>query len=227
MWRAELKKAIPTPVDTSSRRAPLAHGLGAEPVEERRHLLRRGKAARVGAQIGERALERRDLERWDVDQAGGRAGASFERRQELVDRAQVRLLGQHACDLQLPHEGVEVHAAAVGDVGSGGEEPERREPECGDRAELDDVAGRLADGEARRIRLVFVGGTGRGLDAADQLDRDAEQVLGGRLVEPRPADEARQNELGGLVHAAADEREDRAHGALGKRGEEGETAGHR
>ena len=66
--------------------APLAHGLGAEPVEERGHLLRRGQAARVGAQIGERALEGGDLERRDVDQAGGRPGAAFERREELVDR---------------------------------------------------------------------------------------------------------------------------------------------
>ena len=141
--------------------------------------------------------------------------------------SQVRLLGEHARDLQLPHEGVEVHAAAVGDVGAGGEEPERREAERGDRAELDDVAGRLADGEARRVRLVLVGGAGRRLDAADELDRDAQEVLGGRLVEPRAADEARQHELGGLVHAAADEREDGAHGALGERDEEGETAGHR
>ena len=154
-------------------------------------------------------------------------GAAFERRQELVDRSQVRLLGQHACDLQLPHEGVEVHAAAVGDVGAGGEEPERREAEGGDRAELDDVAGRLADGETRRVRLVLVGSARRRLDAADELDRDAQEVLGGRLVEARAADEARQHELGGLVDAAADEREDRAHGALGERDEEGETAGHR
>ena len=151
----------------------------------------------------------------------------FERCEELVDRSQVCLLGQHACDLQLLHEGVEVHAAAVSDVGSGGEEPERREAEGGDRAELDDVAGRLADGEARRVRLVLVGRAGSGLDAADQLDRDAQEVLGGRLVESRPADETRQDQLGGLVDAAADEREDGADGALGKRREEGETAGHR
>ncbi len=57
---------------------------------------------------------------------------------------------------------------------------------------------------------------GRCLDAADELDRDAEEVLGGRLVQSRAANEARQHELGGLVHAAADEREDGAHGALGE-----------
>ena len=102
------------------------------------------------------------------------------------------------------------------DIGAGGEEPERREAERGDRAELDDVAGRLAHRETRRVRLVLVCRSGRRLDAADQLDRDAQEVLGGRLVQSRPAHEAGQNELGGLVDAAADEREDGAHGALGE-----------
>ena len=154
-------------------------------------------------------------------------GATLERGQQLVDGSQVRLLGEHARHLQLPHEGVEVDAAAVGDVGAGGEEPERREAERCDRAELDDVAGRLANGEARCVRLVLVRSTGRRLDTADELDRDAQEVLGGRLVEPRASNEARQHELCGLVHAAADEREHGAHGALRERGEEGETAGHR
>ena len=139
----------------------------------------------------------------------------------------MRLLGKHACDLQLPDEGVEVHPAAVGDIGAGGEEPERREPERGDRAELDDVPGRLADGEPGWVRLEFVGGTRRCLDTADELGRDAEEVLGGRLVQPRAPHEARQHELCGLVHPPADEREDRPQGALGERREEGETAGHR
>ena len=41
------------------------------------------------------------------------------------------------------------------------------------------------------------------------------------------ADETRQDELRRLVDAAAHEREDAAHGALGKGEQEGETAGHR
>ena len=67
----------------------------------------------------------------------------------------------------------------------------------------------------------------RCLDAADDLDRDAQEVLRRRLVEARAADEARQHDLGGLVDAASDEREDRPHRALGERQKEGETAGHR
>ena len=79
----------------------------------------------------------------------------------------------------------------------------------------------------RGIRLVLVRGAGRGLDAPDDLDRDPQQVLRGRLVQAGAPDEARQQDLGGLVDAASDECEDRPDGALWKREQEGNAAGHR
>jgi len=115
----------------------------------------------------------------------------------------------------------------VGDVGPGSEQPERREAEGGDRAQLDRIARRLAYGESGRIGLVLVSGPRRCLDPADELDRDAQKVPGGRLVEPRAADEARQHELGGLVDTAAGEREQGSDRALRQRYQEGEAGGHR
>ena len=42
------------------------------------------------------------------------------------------------------------------------------------------------------------------LDVPDELDRDPQQVLRRRLVEPRAAREPRQHDFGGLVHCAAE-----------------------
>ena len=55
-------------------------------------------------------------------------------------------------------------------------------------------------------QLAGVGLAGRrlALDAADQLDRDPQQVLRRRLVEPRAAREPRQHDLRRLVHRAAE-----------------------
>ena len=114
----------------------------------------------------------------------------------------------------------------MGDVGSGGEQPERREVEGGDRGELDGIPCGLAYGEALCVRLVLTGRARRYLDPADELDRDAQEVLRGRLVQPRAAHETRQHELGRLVDAAAGEREDRANRALRQRQEECDAAGH-
>ena len=50
------------------------------------------------------------------------------------------------------------------------------------------------------------------LDAPDQLDRDPEHVLGGRLVQPRAPSEPRQHDLGRLVHGAAEPGDERPHG---------------
>jgi len=77
---------------------------------------------------------------------------------------------------------------------------------------------------ARRLAL---GSYSSAAPGADELDRHAQEVPGRRLVQARAADETRQDELRRLVDAAAHEREDAAHGALGKGEQEGETAGHR
>ena len=106
------------------------------------------------------------------------------------------------------------------DVGRAGEEPEGREPEREDRPQLDDVSARLADGELLRRCLVLVRDRRRfALDSADQLDGDTQEVLRGRLVEARRADEPRQDELGRLVDRAAERRCDRANDPLGHRDE--------
>ena len=100
-----------------------------------------------------------------------------------------------------------------------GEQPERREAERHDRAQLDRVAGALAHGEAPRRQRLRLHGR-RALDAADELDRDPQRVLRRRLVQARAAHEARQHELRRLVQRAADERDERAHEPLGERDEE-------
>ena len=57
------------------------------------------------------------------------------------------------------------------------------------------------------------------LDAADELDRDPQEVLRRRLVEARLPDEPREDELGGLVDRPAERRRDRAKDPLGNRDE--------
>ena len=64
------------------------------------------------------------------------------------------------------------------------------------------------------------------LDAPDQLDRDPEQVLGGRLVQPRAPREPRQHDLGRLVHRAAEPGDERPQRPLRKRDEKGPVARH-
>ena len=132
-------------------------------------------------------------------------------------------VGEHAGTLQLRDERLEVDARAVRDVRRRGEQPERREAEGGDRAELDDVAGRLALQQLARVRLAC---RCLPLDASDQLDRDPEQVLGRRLVEPRAACEPRQHDLGRLVHRAAERGDERPQRPFRQRDEERPVARH-
>ena len=144
------------------QRALLAVGLGEEALVDGGELRRRGEALRVVAQVGERALQPLDLERWDVDQPCSRPARSLERGEQVVDRRELRLSREDAGRLELADERVEVDASPVRDVRCGGEEPERREPEREDRPELDDVAAGLADGELLRRGLDLVGdGLGR------------------------------------------------------------------
>jgi hypothetical protein len=93
----------------------------------------------VGAELGERRTQPAQLERRDVDEAGRVAGCPLQHAQQLVDRAGVHFISQQACGLELLHQRVQVDAKAVGDVRSRREQPERREPERRDRADLDDV----------------------------------------------------------------------------------------
>ena len=133
----------------------------------------------------------------------------------------LRLAREHARVLQLDDERVEIDARAARDVGGRGEEPERREPEREDRAELDDVPGALAHEELLRRGLDLARDLVlRPLDAADELDGDAEEVLRGRLVQPRATHESRQEQLGGLVDRPARSCAERAKQALRERDDE-------
>jgi stress-induced morphogen len=69
-------------------------------------------------------------------------------------------------------------------------------------------------------------GRRRTLDVADELDRDPEEVLGRRLVEPGAAREPRQDDLGGLVHGAAERADERTHDPLGQREQESAVPSH-
>jgi hypothetical protein len=70
-------------------------------------------------------------------------------------------------------------------VGRSGEEPERREAEREDRAELEDVSARLADSELLRRALELVDNpVALALDTPDELHGDAQEVPGSRFVEP-------------------------------------------
>src|SRR5207342_1292074 len=141
------------------------------------------------------------------------------------DGAELGALCEDAGLLELVHEHIEVRTRPVRDVSRGGEQPERREAEREDRAELDDVAAGLSDSELLRRRLELADDSPcRALDAADELPRDPEEVLGRRLVEPRPADEPGEDELGRLVDRAASRGSDRAKETLGDGDEEPERA---
>jgi len=72
----------------------------------------------------------------------------------------------------------------MGHVGGGGQDPERREAERGDRAELDRVPDALPHREPAGVRLELGFRRDAGLDAADELDRHAQEVLRRRLVQP-------------------------------------------
>ena len=193
----------------------------AQPVEDPCQLVRRGKRRRVPPDLLQRAPERLDLERWDVDQPRARAGDPFESAEQLVDRPRLRPLGQHALAGELADERVEVGARAAGHVRRRREHPERGEPERGDGAQLDDVPGALPDGEPSGIGLVLVLRRRARLDSADQLDRHAQQVLRGRLVQPRRAHDPRKRELERLVERPAEHGGDRTDDPFGQREQEG------
>ena len=87
--RAELKNARPDP-DRDLEHAPLlAVGLADEARIGHRELGRGRKPLGVLAKVGERLLERLDLERRDVDQARGRPARALERGEQVVDRREV------------------------------------------------------------------------------------------------------------------------------------------
>ena len=75
---------------------------------------------------------------------GRAARGALESLQQLVDGVDLALLGEHAGPLELVDERGEIDPGAVRHVRGRGEQPERREAERGDRAELDDVSGRFA-----------------------------------------------------------------------------------
>jgi hypothetical protein len=106
---------------------------------------------------------------------------------------------------------------AVRHVGRRGEDPERREAEGEDRAELDDVPGALRDRQlARPLRIRH---SRRGA-----LHQDAQEILGASLVEARATNEAGQEQLRRLVHGAADDRPGGADDPLGQRDDETKPA---
>jgi stress-induced morphogen len=111
----------------------------------------------------------------------------------------------------------------VRDVGRRSEQPERREAEGGDRAELDDVAGGFA---LQQVAWLGLAQRSLPLDAADELDRDPEHVLGGRFVQPRTPREPGQHDLGGLVQRAAKCCDERPQRPLGNGHEKGAAACH-
>ncbi len=178
-------------------------------------------------QVGERPLEPFDLEWRDVDQPRGRSTRSLERCQELVDGCELGLAREDACHLELVNEHVEVDARPARNVRRACQQPERREAEREDRPELDDVACALPHRELLRRRLELPGDfLRRPLDAANELDRDPEQVPRRRLVQPRAPDEAWQYELRGLVQRSSDEGRDRPDETLRKGDEEARRASH-
>ncbi len=110
------------------------------------------------------------------------------------------------------------------DVRDGGEDPERREPERGDRPELDHVARALSHRQASGVGLELVLHLDARVDSADQLDRDAEEVLRRRLVETRAAHDPGQGQLERLVEHAAERRGDYTHRSLWQGDEEGSAS---
>ena len=163
----------------------LAIRLRDEPGVERRELLRSGEPGRVVAKVGERLLERIDFQRGDVDQPRRRAARALESPEQLVHRRDARVVRQHSGRLELSDEGVEVDPGSARDVGRRCQEPERREAERKDRAELDDVAASLPNRQLPGGRLDLAGDLrGRSLHPTDELHGDPQQVLRGGLVEP-------------------------------------------
>ena len=109
------------------------------------------------------------------------------------------------------------------DVRRGSEQPERREAEGRDRAELHRVAGSLSLEQLAGLELVA---WRLALDVADELDHDPQQVLRGRLVEPGAARESRQHDLRRLVHGPAEPGRECADRPFRDGKEEGDEACH-
>jgi len=125
-------------------------GLMDEPGVDRSELLGAGQALGIAAKVGERPLEGFHLERGDVDEPRRRPACAFERSEQVVHRGQLGVVREDACCLELADERVEVDARPTRHVGGGREQPERREAEGEDRAELDHVPRALADRQLLR-----------------------------------------------------------------------------
>jgi hypothetical protein len=113
-------------------------------------LVRAREVGCIAAEVGERLPQRLHLERREIDEARSGPARAFERREQVVDGAELGVAPEHACVLQLAHEHVEVDARPVGDVRGRGEQPERGEAEREDRPQLDDVPRSLAHSELSR-----------------------------------------------------------------------------
>ena len=153
--------------------ALLAIGLGDETLVHGCQLRWGRKSLRILAQVGQRALEPLELERRDVDETCRRPARALERGEQVVDGRELGLLREHAGRFQLGDECVEVDPRAARDVRRRSEEPQRRETERENRAQLDDVSARLPHGEPlgrlldlARHRLALA------LDPTHELDRD-------------------------------------------------------
>ncbi len=200
---------------------PLAPRRLEQPRVEPCEVLGARKRGRVAADVRERLAQGAQLERRDVDETRGRARHPFERAQEIGRGPRRGPRGQRPGADELGDVRVEVDARAVGHVGGGGQDPERREAERGDRAELDRVPDALPHREPAGVGLELGLGRDAGLDAADELDRHAQEVLRGRLVQPRLPDEPREGERERLVEDTAEQRGDRPDNAFGDGEQEG------
>ena len=109
--------------------------------------------------------------------------------------------GRGARRLQLVRQGAQINARPVREVRRRSEKPKRREPEGGDRAELDDVA------RAFPLRKPPTSGSGSAARARSTPPTSsiahAQEVLRGRLVEARAPHEARKRERERLLESAA------------------------
>ena len=139
MWRAELKNAIPTPVETSSRlrRSRTASARSPRRVQPSRP----ARGARWHPRAGRRAIAAARRARAAGCRSAGPPSPSHPRAPRAARRpiASCASSASTPASFSSPTNASRYDPRPVRDVGCGGEQPERREAEGRDRAELDDV----------------------------------------------------------------------------------------
>lgn len=177
-------------------------------------LRRVGQAANVAPQRLERCAHVVDIQRWQIHRVGHGARRAFQRRKQIIYTLDVGIGGQRAPGFQLADQRLQIHPRPAGQIGGGGEQPQRRPANHQKAGGLE----RIADGFAHhQLAARHTIGRKHAFDAADKFDDHPQQPRHRGLVQVRLPHPGWQQQLGYFVDQPAAKRRTDAQGALGQR----------